>query len=223
MSDPLEIENFKLFPYIDREYRSIAINNIDFKRDLKKEVSVSKRPTYRPDGRPEKSVYSINGEDMCCIVFEFHFDTLPNGQQFLANRKELLYFHDLDDNLVLAKVKSDNHFDPFDIADGIKIDQDRIRARSIIVSEIKVFISGALQQALQIPNKDVADLVAPMWRETLALREDFIELGTSGFEDWLNDENRDYTDPTFSWLVIPLDPATGFNLRQFILQRLSNA
>lgn len=175
-----KISNYKIAPYVDINFIDSRIHLVDFKKDLKPEVALTKK-TYRlPNGRPDYNEYYYNGELMAKIDFIFE----ANENNLLTRRTEKLYYIKNDGTDGISITIKDKIYDINDMSDASLIVQERVNARTYIVNSLNIFILGVLQQYhADKTQEELILMVMPYWNDCEAERIMFIDLG---LPNWKN-------------------------------------
>ena len=205
---------FLVYGLTNPEFGGFPIENIDFKRHLRKDIALTKKVKKIPNGRPEWAKYYWNGDLIAEI--EFIFDT--SAGNLMTRRREYLYYYRGNGEKSYPILIKDKTYDMSDLHDGNLVVMERVQARESIVSEIKAFLSGVLMQALQQPLDQVVIAIKPFWDSFKLDRDDFIELATTDWRDALL--AIDLTTTPYTFLAIPIDQ-NGTTVRDYIVSRLS--
>ena len=204
---------FKIMGLINPDFRGFPIENIDFKRHLRKDIALNKKVTMLPNGRPDKSQY-YNGEDLICEI-RFSFET---ENYLVTDRKEHLHQVREDGSYSEGFLIKHKIYDLTDLKDGSDAVQERIDARQEIVSSMKSFLSGVIMQALGQTIDQVIVTITPFWDETKVDRDKFIEFGT---DEWKGDiANIDLATTAHTYLAIPIDQ-NGTTVKDYMIGRLT--
>ena len=202
----------RVFDHVEKEFLSYPVNKIDFTIHLKEGIVWEKSLYNKPNGRPDKAVYSYDGIPMAEISWTFYD---ASGGLFYQREQYLAYYNSNGTlgNKFLIKKKIINFTVPNQLAESIN---ERVQARGSIVDEIKAVCSGALQVALQLSLEQVVNMIKPFWDSTRQDRENFIELAST---DWMNYIATIDTSAEYTWLATPVD-ANGTTCKDYMLYRL---
>ena len=196
--DPNAYSDFRIMGLINDEFMNFPIENIDFKRHVRSDVVMEKKVSMLDNGRPEKSSYYFNDE----LIAEIHFVFETTPENLMTKRTEVLYyFRDNETKSEPITLKSKT-YDLTDSYEGALVLKERIDARVTIVENLKAFLSGVIMQATGQSLVPVINMIKPFWDECKIKREDFIELGTHDWVEYLS--NIDLTTTPYTFLAIPI-------------------
>lgn len=204
---------YRIMQYINDEFKGYPIENIDFSRHLKAQYALNKKVTMLPNGRPAKSEYfDENNVKVSEISFEFQ-----DQNYLMVDRKEWLKYFREDGTACDPVLINHKIYDLSNVKDGAEAIQERIEARSEIVSGVKAFLSGVIMQALGQSIEQVIATITPFWDETKTNREKFIEFGT---QEWLGQINAiDLGTTPHTYLAIPV--AQGVTVKDYLMGALN--
>ncbi len=205
--------DYRVIDLVNREFEQLKLENIDFARHLKSDVALNKKVTKLPNGRPEKAEY-YNGTDLIAVI---EFDFTADTENLLQRRREWLKYYKTDGTTSAAILIKDKIFDSTDLVDGEAVIEERVKARTSIVSSMKAFLSGVLMQGLGQTLPQVIATIKPFWDEYKVERDDFIELGSPDWKDDLIAVDLGTTPHT--WMAI--DIGGGVTIRDYMVSRLS--
>lgn len=213
--DTSHLSPYRITSYINEEFLSHHIENIDFVRHARADIAFNKVVTKGIDGRPIKAEYFADNGD---IVAEIIFDFVTTQDNILVSRKEWLYYYkengQKSDSILLKK----KIFDPIsNPTDAELVVSERVKSREAIVSGINGFLSGVLAQALQITIPEVIVTIQPFWQQYEKERLLFIDFGLPNWGNALQIINLATT--THTWLGIVVD-ANGTTVRDYIVSRV---
>lgn len=195
----------------DIEFAGLPIHKIDFTIHLKKGIILSKLITKKPNGRPDTAEYTYNNKKIARIRWVF-IDA--SGGLFWKRSEYLAHYNEdetLGEEFLINEVVID-----FSIPNQLERSIDeRIKARSSIVGEIKAVCSGALTVALQKSMEEVVTMIKPFWDTYKTDRDNFIELATPEWKEGISQASIE----TYPWLNSPVD-SNGTTCRQYMLFRL---
>ena len=212
MSGELDIEEYKIIDIADSEYEDKPIHLLDFKRHLKRDVALTKKIIMLPNGRPKKVEYTHNSIKYAEISFEF-----TDSNSLMTRRVRKLSYVKKDNSLGSEITIEDRHFDLSDLTDGAISVQERVSARSSIVSGMKAFLSGVIMKSKGISITQVIDLITPFWDECFVERHHFVEFGKSDWKEFL--QQIDLSSTNYDYLATPVD-ANGTKVRDYMVGRL---
>jgi len=205
------VSNYKIAPYVDVNFIDDRIHLVDFKRQLKANIALTKKTYRSSDGRPTYNEYFYNNELMAKIYFIFE----SNENNLLTRRTEkLVYIKNDGSEGDLITIK-DKIYDITDVSDASLIVQERVNARIYLVDSLNIFILGVLAQyhPTNTQNENIM-MVLPYWNEIESERMMFINLGLPDWKDSMAaiDINNLSTDHT--WLGYVID-ANGTTVRDY--------
>lgn len=204
--------SLRVFGLVHDQFKDLHPSKIDFRRHLRPEIYLQKSVTILPNGRPDKAVYSFDGQDICEIKFEFESDSL----NFMRRRTELLSYYK----------KSGERGEQFAIADDFYsldnpyhlqiIMQERSEARSMIIEQVKAFLNGVLAQ-FYLPQgwtyPQILQVVGEFWNKYGAPINAWISVASPQFQTMLTAEED------FEFLDLEVSP--GVTVKQYVLQKTS--
>ncbi len=204
---------YRVIALVNREFEQLKLENIDFARHLRADVALNKKVSKLANGRPEKAEY-YDGTDLVAVI---EFDFTADAENLLQRRREWLKYYKTDDTTSDPILIKDKIFDPTDLVDGETVIEERVQARTSIVSSMKAFLSGVLMQGLGMTLPQVITTIKPFWDEYKVERDDFIELGSP---DWRDDLLAvDLATTPHTWMGI--DVGGGVTIRDYMVSRLS--
>jgi len=205
------VSNYKIAPYVDVNFIDDRIHLVDFKRQLKADVALSKKTYRSADGRPTYNEYYYNEELMAKIYFIFE----SNENNLLTRRTEKLVYIKNDNtegNLITIK---DKIYDINDVSDASLVVQERVTARQYIVDSLNIFILGVLAQ--YHPDNTQNDnilMVLPYWNDSESERLMFIDLGLPNWKNSLGNIDIDNLPSDRLWLGYVID-GNGTTIRDY--------
>lgn len=202
----------RILDLVHEQFRTLHPSKIDFRRHLRPDVYLQKAVTMHPNGRPDKALYTYNGEKIAEIQFVFEADPL----NFMRRRTELLSYYKKNDERGEQYPIADDHYDPA-VPYHLRIMmEERSEARASIIAEIKAFLNGVLAQ-FYLPQgwtyPQILEVVGDFWNEYGKDIETWIAVASPRFRDRLAEDSE------FEFLGITVAP--GVTMKQYVLQKTS--
>lgn len=209
----MQVEDLVIGAFAAEDFVDALYHTFDFKRHLQPSKAVEKNVIKDGRGRPVTANYTIEGSHVARIDFTF----TTTSDNLLTYREEVLRYALSDGGYsggILIKVKTYDHTDPVDMELVIK---EREHARASMVTELKGFIIGALQQALgyDLDQSIVAGVL--FWDDHVENINKFIEFGAPAWLQALLATDLQATP--HSWLAVPID-SNGTTIRDYLVSRL---
>lgn len=205
-------ETLRVMKLVDAAFINLHPSKIDFRRHLKPNVYLQKNTIMLPNGRPQKAVYSLDGEDVAEIVFSFEADAF----NFMVRRTETLFYIKNNGQKGDGYIIADEFFDKEKPSHLRAIMEERTQARSQIFAEIKAFLNGFLA-AYYLPQgktyPDILTIAGDFWTTYSASIDAWINVGSPQFKTEL------VADTNFGFLDLALSPDQ--DVRAWIIQKLS--
>lgn len=180
MSSEWDIDHFKIKDLVDPVFGDLAVNLVDFKRHLAPPAALTKKVTYREDGRPVLAEYSYNGE----VMSKRHFYYIVDGNNMLVRRTVLMCY-----------VKTDGSEGPeitlenqtYSAANTAELFAEQITARKTVTAQIKKTTLEALVW-VHYPTLSLPEIVAlgiPFIQASEVLKSQFEEYGYPFYKDFI--------------------------------------
>ncbi|MGZ3773034.1 MAG: hypothetical protein ACXVCY_04610 [Pseudobdellovibrionaceae bacterium] len=212
LDNPAFAHTLRVFKLIHKQFNIDHPSKIDFRRHLAPEINLAKSTSMLSNGRPEKSVYSYQGEKIAEILFAFE----TNSLNFMTRRTEKLGYYNNADQVDEHYVIYDQHYDLSNPVDMRIVTQERSDARSTILAEIRGNINVVLAEKylpLGWTYKDILNLAGEFWKKYGVNIDSWVNTGADNLKtDLLNDTQFEflaYTTPQ------------GQVIRDYIIQKIS--
>lgn len=200
----------RVLELVHDQFRTLHPSKIDFRRHLKPEVYLQKTVTMHPNGRPDKALYTYQGNKIAEIQFVFEADSL----NFMKRRTELLAYYKNDDTRGEQYAIADDVYDmtvPYHLR---LVMNERSEARSSIIAEIKAFLNGVLAQ-YYLPQgwtyPQILEVVGDFWNKYGEHINAWIAVASPRFRDMLAAETE------FEFLDVQVAP--GVTMKAYILNK----
>ena len=213
------VEDFRIFQYVDAFYDDQPIHLIDFKRHLKPPSTLNKVVTKAKDGRPIHATYYMGAdtsESNCLARIHFLFQNLTDSPM-MGRRAEVLCYIDNNGEEGPDIYIKDKIFNPYDQHDLMLMIEERVNARKSIVASLKGSLVGAIQAHTGQSTFDVALDVSLFWGDLSESRDAFVELGTDTFRDTI--VAIDLGTTVHSWLSLEI--AAGVTIQMYLADTLT--
>lgn len=219
MSSEWDLDHYRIAPFVSDQFDDQPAYIIDFTKHLKPQFALSKELANSPNGRPMLATYTYEGTVYAERRWEFTDMPVPQGGTVLVNKKVILNYYKTDGTLSPDRILENKNYNLNSLSDLALIYSDRVQARQTIVDEINAFVNAVFASA-GMTDAQVAAMVQFVWNESVMERDDYVDLGTTGYADYL--ANADLTDPNRQWLLTEFDPAApGVTLADYIAARIT--
>lgn len=205
-------EVLRVLELVDDNYKSLPIQKIDFRLHLRSEVYLQKSVVMLANGRPQKALYTYNGQLIAEINFTFEVDAF----NFMTRRIETLTYFKKSDMRLPSFVIYDQSFDRSNPYHLRQIMSERSEARSLIIEEIKAFLNGVLAAYYGPQGKTYVELltmVGAFWAKYSNSIDAWINVGSPQFQYELT------IDRELELLTVPV--AQGVTVKDYILSKTS--
>lgn len=205
-------QELRVMKFVDPKFLSYPIAKIDFRRHLKENLYLDKDVTTLPNGRPQKAIYSYEGE----VIAEIEFVFEVNAYNFMTRRIEKLAYYKNNNTITEQYIIADDKYDvanPYHLREMMK---ERSEARSMIFEEIKAFLNGVFA-AYYVPQGktygEILVIAGNLWNKFSTDIDAWINVGSPKFSQNITaDEDFD---------VLDFQIAAGVTLRAWILNKVS--
>ncbi len=215
MSSEYDVDNYRVFNLVHPAFDDSPVSIVDFTLHLKPQITLEKKITKDIAGRPVISEYFYDDEKIADIHFEISVD--PNTK-LMYRRKEILHYVKYDGTDSPNIIIKDRMYDFTNLDDLELVMAERETARVSILSRLKAFSLGVIQQYNPTSDSDaVVLMVRGLWNETASERDNFIELGDNSLRDYFAAIDLGTTPHT--WLGY--DIGGGVTIRDYYVSRLT--
>lgn len=205
-------QELRVIDIVDEQFAQWAPSKIDFRKHLKPNIYLQKNVIMLPNGRPQKALYSYNGE----LIAEIEFTFQTNAFNFMIRRIERLAYYKRSGGLSDQWVIADDMYDqnnPYHLREMMK---ERSGARALIIEEVKAFLNGVLAQFYLPQGKtypEILEVAGTFWDKYSTPIDSWINVGAPQFHQTLTAE----TEFTF----LDFEVATGVTVRAYVLNKTS--
>ena len=205
-------EVLRVMNLVEESFVNLHPSKVDFRRHLKPNVYLQKNTIMLPNGRPDKALYSFEGEDVAEIKFSFQVDNF----NFMTRRTETLFYFKKNGQKSEGWIISDELFDRSKPSHLRAIMEERTQARSQIFAEIKAFLNGFLA-SYYVPQgktyEDILVIAGSFWVKYSAAIDAWINVASPQFKSELLADNE------FGFLTLQVDAEN--DVRSWILEKLT--
>lgn len=205
-------ENLRVSDIVQKEFKKLHPSKIDFRKHLLPDIYLQKNVIMLPNGRPQKAVYSYNGD----LIAEIEFTFEVNAFNFMTRRTEKLAYYKISGEISQQWVIADDFYDisnPYHLREMMK---ERSEARALILEELKAFLNGVLA-AYYIPQgktyPEILEIVGDFWAAYSNDIDSWINVGSPKFATNLT------ADTEFSFLNANVNETT--TVKQYVLEKIS--
>lgn len=212
LDNPVFAKTLRVMSLVHPNFGIDHPSKIDFRRHLKPEVTLNKKPYYLANGREDKTIYTHQGVPIAVIAIEYE----TNLMNFITRRKKKLGYYNNAGEIEEYFLLEDQVYDLNDPVFQAEAVRERTDGRGFIMDQIRGFINGILAQKYIPMGKtyqEILDIAGQFWQEYSVDIDDWIKTGSS------NLKNKITTDTQFDFLEYAFQgPLT---VRTYIISKLS--